>query len=500
MTQSTAAGRRMGLGALCDLIAPDRILGMPLGEVSGLAYDSRLVTAGTLFFAVPGEHVDGHDFVPTAVAAGAVAVVTEREIPDVPVPQLVVGRVRDALADAADAWFGHPSERLRTIGITGTDGKSTTGLLAVEVLAAGGRSPGLVGTIEMRVGAATERNALRATTPEALELQELLARMLDAGNDVAVIEATSHGLVQSRLRNCRFQVAVVTNLTHEHLDFHGSLEAYRDAKAMLVEEAPLAILNLDDAHYEAFRGRARGRVLTYGLSEGADVHGERVEAAADGTSFYARTASWEGPVHLPLAGAFNVSNALAVLALAEAEGIPADVAAETLGRVQPIPGRMERIDAGQPFAVIVDYAHTPDSLRKVLETLRPLTAGRLLAVFGSAGERDVAKRAVMGKLAAELADVVIVTDEDPRLEPPEQINEQIAEGARTGGAVDGTNLWVVADRREAIRHAIGLASAGDTVLLAGKGHEGSMIYGTEKRWWDEREVARQELAAAGYAG
>lgn len=489
----------MGLGALCDVIGPERIVGVPVGEIRGLAYDSRRVAAGFLFFAVPGEHVDGHDFVASAVQAGAAAVVTEREVADLGVPQLVVGRVRDALADAADAWFGRPSERLRTVGITGTDGKSTTGLLAVEALTAAGRRPGLIGTIEMRVGDVTETNALRATTPEALELQELLARMVTAGNDIAVVEATSHGLVQSRLRNCRFRVAIVTNLTHEHLDFHGSLEAYRDAKAILVEEAPQAILNRDDAHYEAFRARARGAVISYGLHESAEVRGADVRATADGTSFTARTPSWTGRVELPLAGAFNVSNALAVLALAEVERVAPEVAAAGLASARPIPGRMERIAAGQPFAVIVDYAHTPDSLAKVLETLRPLTPGRLIVVLGSAGERDVAKRAVMGGIAAQHADDVVVTDEDPRLEPPEEINEEIAAGARAHGASDGENLWIIGDRREAIRHAVGRAAAGDTVLLAGKGHEGSIIYGTEKRWWDEREVARQELAAAGYA-
>ena len=489
----------MGLGALCDVVGVERVIGLPAGEIRGLAYDSRQVEPGWLFFCVPGEHVDGHAFASAAVAGGAVAVVAERELPGLGVPQLIVGRVRDALADAADAWYGRPSERLHTIGITGTDGKTTTGFLVTEVLEAAGRRPGLVGTVEVRVGDRRLANASRATTPEALELQAFLAEMVAAGNETAVIEATSHGLAQSRVRNCRFRAGIVTNLTHEHLDFHGTLEAYRDAKAKLVEEAPTAILNRDDAHFEAFRRRARDRVTTYGLHPEAEVRAWDVDARPDGTAFRARTPSWEGVVRLPLPGAFNVSNALATLALAHAEGIDGSVAAEALGRVGAIPGRMERIAAGQPFGVIVDYAHTPDALEKVLRILRPLTTGRLIAVFGSAGERDVAKRPAMGKIAAELADIVIVSDEDPRLEPPDEINRAIADGARGAGALDGERLFVIADRRQAIRHAIGLAREGDTILLAGKGHEASMIYGTEKRWWDERQVAREELAAAGYA-
>jgi UDP-N-acetylmuramoyl-L-alanyl-D-glutamate--2,6-diaminopimelate ligase len=322
--------------------------------------------------------------------------------------------------------------------------------------------------------------------------------MLEAGNDSVVMEATSHGLAQSRVRNCRFRVAVVTNLTSEHLEFHGTPEAYRAAKAMLVEEAPIAVLNADDPSFGYFRDRARDRVVAYGTDARAHVRASDIDARADGTTFTATTPSWSGEVHLQLPGAFNVHNALAALALAEVEGVEAGAAAEALGTVEGVPGRMERIAAGQPFGVVVDYAHTADSLGKVLRTLRPLTNGRLIVVFGSAGERDRVKRPAMGKVAADLADLAVVTDEDPRLEDGHAINEAIAEGARSAGALDGTNLWVIDDRREAIAHAIGLAQAGDVILLAGKGHEGSMFYANEKRWWDEREVARQELAAAGF--
>ncbi len=488
-----------GLGELADAIAPERVVGVPVGEVSALAYDSRHADPGTLFFAVPGDHVDGHDFIADAVARGAIAVVAERETVGLAVPQLLVSRTRDALADAADWWFGRPSEKVEVIGVTGTDGKTTTCYLAVAALEAGGRKPGMIGTVAVRVGDEVRPNEDRNTTPEAPELQALLADMVEAGNDCVVMEATSHGLAQSRVRNCRFKVAIVTNVTSEHLEFHGTLEAYRAAKAMLVAEAPTSILNADDPSFGYFRERARDRVVTYGTDASAEVRVTDIQARADRTTFTATTPRWNGEVNLKLPGAFNVHNALAALALAEVEGVDVAAAAHALGTVGGVPGRMERINAGQPFGVVVDYAHTAESLEKVLRTLRPLTTGRLIVVLGSAGERDRVKRPALGRVAAELADRAVVADEDPRLEDPRVINEAIADGAREAGARDGENLWIIDDRRQAIAHAIGLAKAGDMILLAGKGHEGSIIYGTEKRPWDEREVARQELAAAGFA-
>jgi len=488
----------MGLGALTDVIAPDRVVGIPIGEITALAYDSRRVGAGTLFFAVPGVHVDGHDYVPEAIADGASAVVVERELNDVTVPQLVVDRTRRALADAADAWFGRPSEKLEVIGITGTDGKTTTSFLAVELLRAGGRHPGMIGTVVVDVGNERRPNDDRNTTPEAPELQELLAKMVEAGNDAVVMEATSHGLALERTRNCRFRVGVVTTVTSEHLEFHGSVAAYRAAKARLIEEAPIAILNVDDASYDDFRQRARDRVLTYGVDGPADLRANAVAADATGSRFRLTAPGWHGDVVLPMPGRFNVDNALAALTIAHVEGVAMDIAVDALAETRGVPGRMERIAAGQPFAVVVDYAHTADSLAKVLRMLRPVTEGRLIAVFGSAGERDPTKRPAMGRVAADLADLVVVTDEDPRLEDPRVINEAIADGARSAGARDGETLSVIDDRREAIAHAVGMAGAGDVILLAGKGHETSIFYGTEKRPWDDRTVARDALASLGW--
>lgn len=491
--------RRMGFGALTDVIGPERVVGLPIGEVTGLAYDSRAVTPGTLFFAVPGVHVDGHDFVAQAVERGAVGAVVERELADASVPQLIVDRSRRALADAADAWFGRPSEQLEVIGVTGTDGKTTVASLAAEMLLWCGRKPGEIGTVWTTVGGSREPNETRATTPESLELQALLARMVEAGNDVVVMEATSHGLALDRTRNCRFDIGAVTNVTSEHLEFHGTLEAYRAAKARLVEEAPIAVLNADDAAFGYFRDRAAGRVISYGIDAEADLRASALEADAGGTRFHLDSPRWHGSVDVALPGRFNVSNALAVLTIGEALGLDLGHAAQALADTAGVPGRMERIEAGQPFTLIVDYAHTADSLEKVLRILRPLTDGRLIVVFGSAGERDPTKRAPMGRIAAELADLAIVTDEDPRLEDPRVINEQIADGARSAGARDGETLRVIDDRREAIAHAVSVAGPGDIVLLAGKGHEASMFHGTEKRPWDDRTVAREALADAGWS-
>jgi UDP-N-acetylmuramoyl-L-alanyl-D-glutamate--2,6-diaminopimelate ligase len=288
----------------------------------------------------------------------------------------------------------------------------------------------------------------------------------------------------------------VTTVTSEHLEFHGTLEAYRAAKARLVEEAPVAILNADDGTFDYYRRRARDRVVTYGIGRPADVVATDVAEGVAGTRFVARGPSGNVDVQLQLPGRFNVYNGLAALALAEAMSLDPQAAARGVSGVAGVPGRMERIDCGQPFGVVVDYAHTADSLEKVLRVLRPLTSGRLIVAFGSAGERDRVKRPAMGAVAARLADVVIVTDEDPRLEDGHLINLEIADGARAAGA---RQLEVIDDRTAAIRRAVALAEPGDVVLLAGKGHEQSMIYGTEKRSWDDRRIARQELAAAGYA-
>jgi len=295
-------GGSMGLGALTDRIGPERVVGVPIGEITSLAYDSRLVNPGVLFFAVPGEHTDGHRYVPDAAEAGALAAVVEATLPEVDIPQLVVANSRHALADAADLWFGEPSSHLATIGVTGTNVKTTVTALCAQILAAAGQRPGVLGTVHVPIGDRLEDNLARATTPEALELQELLARMVAAGNQTAVIETSSHGLALGRVRNCRYRAAVFTNLTHEHLEFHGTFEAYRDAKALLVEEAPLAILNRDDPSWPVFRERARDRVLSYGVHEQADVRASDLRIRADGSRVAVMAPEWGGTLEIPLPG------------------------------------------------------------------------------------------------------------------------------------------------------------------------------------------------------
>jgi UDP-N-acetylmuramoyl-L-alanyl-D-glutamate--2,6-diaminopimelate ligase len=510
------------LGGLVDrLAATGRLTGTRLGghpaarrdlgatQVSGVTHDSRTVAPGTVFVAIAGDHVDGHDFVDAAVAAGAAAVIVERPLPDVLVAQLVVDAARPALAEAAAWWYGDPSQALTVVGITGTDGKTTTSWLAVAALEAAGRRTGMIGTIATRVGGTTAAHAAHATTPEAPELQATLRAMADAGDEIAVIETTSHGLALDRVGAVQYDVAILTNLTHEHLELHGTWEAYRDAKlslfARLGGEDTTGIVNLDDPSAGAFIGvtrDARARVITYGTDPAADIRASRVREDASGLHVTA-----EGPdgatadLDLQLAGRFNVHNALAVVALGHALGLDAVAVREGLGSLDRVPGRMERLEVGQPFGVIVDFAHSPASLATVLDLLAPAAAARgggLIAVFGSAGERDTAKRSVMGRIAGERCRLVVVTDEDPRGEDREAILDEIGRGAEAAGRRRGHDLLLIADRRAAIAAAFEAARSGDIVLLAGKGHEQSIIGPDGDITWDERAEAEAALAALGY--
>lgn len=505
--------RNVRAGPAAGPAQPATVAAVP---VRGVAYDSRRVGPGTLFVAVPGLHVDGHEYAPGAVAAGASALVVEQPLEALAVPQLVVKRSQFALATAAAWWERWPARELGVIGVTGTDGKTTTTFLVAAILASAGLPAGLVGTVEIGIGGRRAPNEARTTTPEAPELQGFLRAMVEAGDRFAVLEATSHGLALERVGEIAFDVGVLTNLTHEHLEFHGTHEAYRTAKRSLFERLAVtaenpdkgwgkqAVLNRDDRWFAEFAAAARdsgARILTYGADPAADVRVSAVEEDARHLRLGIATARWRGDVALRLAGRFNVHNALAAAAVGEALGLDPGAIRAGLESVAGVPGRMERIDLGQPFGVIVDYAHTPDSLEKVLQILAPVAAaagGGLIAVFGSAGERDVVKRPLMGRIAGDRARLVVVTDEDPRLEDRQAILEQIAGGARAAGRVDGRDLLVVADRDAAIAAAFERARPGDVVLLAGKGHEGSIIYGTEKRPWDDREAARRALRALGH--
>jgi len=500
-------GRPAGSAALADI------------AVTGVTDDSREAVGGSLFVAIAGEHADGHDFATAAVRQGAAALIVERPLPEVAAAQIVVDASRPALATAAAWWYGDPSHELTVVGITGTDGKTTTAYLAVAALEAAGRRAGMIGTIATRVGGRTEAHVAHATTPAAPELQATLRAMVDAGDDVAVIETTSHGLALDRVASVAYDVAILTNLTHEHLELHGTWEAYRDAKLSLFDRlratrdvrkphpvAPAAIVNLDDPSAGAFIGTARdagARVLTYGTETAADIRAGHISEDAHGLR-----AEIEGPggaatLDLRLAGRFNVHNALAVVALGEVLDLDPAAVRTGLASLQGVPGRMERIEVGQPFGVVVDFAHSPASLQTVLDLLAPAAAARgggLIAVFGSAGERDTAKRPQMGRIAGERARLVIVTDEDPRGEDREAILDEIARGAEAAGRRRGQDLQLIADRRTAIATAFEAARPGDIVLLAGKGHERSIIGRDGEQSWDEGATALDLLAELGYGG
>lgn len=475
-------------------------------EITALAYDSRKVTEGGLFIAVPGTHTDGRRFLGEAARRGAVAALGEpaEDMQEFPLPYIEVQDVRRALADLSCAFYGYPAQQLCTIGITGTDGKTTTSNLISTILEAAGRRNGLMTTANFKIGEQEWENATRQSTLEALEIQQFLRRLLDAGITHAVIEATSHGLELQRVRGCAFDVGVVTNITHEHLDFHKTIEAYRRAKARLFEMLdpardkglgcrPVAILNRDDVSYEVLKPYCRVPILDYGIETPAAVRAVDVQLHAASTRFRVILPDMEYPIETQLVGRFNVSNCLAAIAATYSQGVPMETIAQALARAHSVAGRMERIDEGQPFAVIVDYAHTPDSLEKVLATLRPLTRGKLMVVFGSAGERDRQKRPAMGRIAAQMADFFVITDEDPREEDRESILRAIAAGAEAAGKRQGRDFLCIADRTEAIAAAFTHAQAGDTVLLAGKGHEQSIIIGREKLPWDDRQAAREQL-------
>ncbi len=506
-----------------------QIIGSTTHNVTGLVYDSRQVQPGNVFVAIKGFHVDGHAYIHQAVQRGATAVVvdarywTDATCPPVagghPYTLVVVPNSRVALAALAAAFYGYPAQRLGVVGVTGTKGKSTTTALISQVLEGGGYRTGMITTVDFKVGERQWINTTRQSTPEAPEVQALLREMVDAGCVYAVLEATSHALSErwNRLGFCAFDVAVFLNVTHEHLDYHGSLEQYRRDKTrlftMLKSEAvdsagpvvpaktqKVAIVNADDPHHNMFLAAAptSARSLTYALDAPADIRGRVVALSAVDSQVHVTTPWGTGMLHLPLPGVFNVLNALAALSVALTQSVPLEQALATLGQAQSIRGRMERIEQGQPFGVIVDYAHNPDSFEQVLRMLRPLTSGKLIAVFGSAGERDREKRPLQGAIAARYCDLLILTDEDPRQEDRQAIINEIAVGVEQGGKVAGSGYLSVPDRAEAIRVAFGRAQAGDLVVLLGKGHEGSIEYAEYTLAWDEAAQARLALQELGY--
>lgn len=482
--------------------------------VDAIEHDSRQAKPGTLFVAVPGFTVDGHQFLAQVAAAGASGVIVQADhaeamsaLPE-PVAVISVAATRPALASAAAWFYGHPGREMTVIGITGTDGKTTTSHMLTSVLEAAGGVVGRLGTVDTYLPGEAGKVTDRMTTPEAPEVQRLLRRMADAGCEFAVVESTSHGLALNRLDHCEYDVAVFTNITGDHLDFHKTFEAYREAKGLLFAALETstdkgfpksAVVNVDDPSASAMLWRTSATPIRFGLdSRVADVTARNIVLRPDGTDFRIEAGGERADTSIRLPAVFNVMNALAATGAGLACGAQLPQIARGLAQCAGVPGRMERIEAGQPFEVIVDYAHTGDAVRKVLEVLRDVTRGELLIVVGAAGERDPGRRFGVGRAAAEGADFAVFTNEDPRSEDPAAIVREIGRHAEGAGRVRGRDFVEIEDRRDAIRVALERAKPGDVVVIAGKGHEKSIVFGTHSVPWDDRDVAREELARLGH--
>ena len=475
--------------------------------------DSRKVTPGALFVAMSGGSADGHKYIPMAIEHGAAAVVGEQEINGLAVPYIRVENSRQSLAYLSAAFFDFPARKMTMLGVTGTDGKTTTCNILYQILLAAGYRTGMISTVNAVIGDEVLDTGFHVTTPEAPEVQAYLARMVAAGLTHVVLETTSHGWAQYRSDACEFDIGLVTNVTHEHLDYHGSYENYLAAKARLFTSLKdtlpktagnfrLAVFNRDDSSYERLRGLISTPLASYGLGPDADVRAENIFQSPQGIRFTACGAGFRFEVSAHLYGLYNVSNCLAALT-ASLLGlkIEPDAIARGIANLSGVPGRMEQIDLGQNFTAIVDFAHTPNALKVSLETARQMLqggqnpSGRVIAVFGSAGLRDKQKRRMMAEVSSELADISILTAEDPRTESLEGILEEMAAGARGKGGVEGRTFWRVPDRGEAIRQALRMARPGDLVIACGKGHEQSMCFGVTEYDWDDRTAMRAALSA-----
>lgn len=475
-------------------------------EITNITADSRQVTTGAIFVAVPGLTTDGWQFLNDAVDRGALILVGEGPDPDLEVPYIKVNESRRALAYLAAAWNGYPARQLVMIGVTGTDGKTTTTNLIYEILRIANVKTGMISSVKAVIGQLEMATGSHVTTPSALEVQKHLAEMVAAGMTHCVLETTSHGLAQHRVLGCDFDLAVATNITHEHLDYHGSFDQYRKSKRMLFESLEfsalkqsdierMAILNRDDSSHNFLKTGLHVPVQDYGLHQDANVRAQAVRVSSKGLVFEIMTDNYVQPIESSLIGGYNVANILAAFSVAvEGLGISPATAARGIANMQHVPGRMEAIDLGQSFEAMVDFAHTPNSTRRVLETAHDITEGKIIAILGSAGLRDREKRKLMAAVAAELADRVILTAEDPRTESLTAILAEMAEGAQGQGAEEGTEFWRIEDRGDAMRFAISIAQPGDLILALGKGHEQSMAFGEIEYPWDDRTAFRAALS------
>jgi UDP-N-acetylmuramoyl-L-alanyl-D-glutamate--2,6-diaminopimelate ligase len=491
-------GKGVRIDGLLRFLPVREVHGEPAAEVRDVTCDSREAGPGFLFVAVRGFHADGHAFLAEAEARGAAGAIVERADPSRRFPQIVVSDSRLALGVAAAEVHGNPSRVLLLLGVTGTNGKTTVTYLVRSIFENVGWRSGVIGTL----GYAWEGGSLPApnTTPSPDLIHRVLARMLGDGVRMAAMEATSHAVALRRLVALRFRAMALTNVTRDHLDFHGSEEAYRREKSRLFlpgeladdrVEVESAVLNAEDETGARLLAASPLPRIGYGTCAGADLRATAVRSGIEGTNLRLAYGGEEAEARFPIPGAYNVANALAAVGLALRGGLSLAEAAAGLAECQAPPGRMERVDRGQPFGVLIDYAHTPDGFVQILDTLRPLTPGRLLVVFGCGGDRDRGKRPIMGRIAAEKADLVFLTDDNPRSEDPDSIRREVERGLREGGGVFET----IPDREEAIARAFSLARKGDTVVLAGKGAERYQIVGNERRPWNERSAAERLLDA-----
>lgn len=483
----------MQLKDLLPALNPLTIKGALNTLFSGIAYDSRQVKPGFIFVAIPGFKVDGHQYIAQAIKNGAVAVIVENSITS-DIPTIQVANSRIALAQAAAMLYRHPARKLRLVGITGTNGKTTTTYLVAAIYKAAGQRTGLVGTIQNLIG--SKELPATNTTPESLDLQQLLADMVNAGLTHGVMEVSSHALALHRTQGLHFDAAMFTNISQDHLDFHRDMEDYAAAKAKLFAAASLAVINADDSQAARMIAASPGQVVTYGLHQTADVGAKEIQVTAQGVSFTTTGKFGEHQLNLKLTGEFNVYNVLAAFTLGMAQGYDISLVKSALEEINGVAGRFELVDSGQPFGVVVDYAHTPDGLENVLKAAKGLTDKKLITVFGCGGDRDVSKRPLMGKIATSYSDLAIITSDNPRTEQADKIIADILTGVTNN---DGRQYQVLPDRQEAIVAAINAAAPGDIVMIAGKGHENYQIIGTTKYNFDDRIEAQKALTDLGYS-
>jgi UDP-N-acetylmuramoyl-L-alanyl-D-glutamate--2,6-diaminopimelate ligase len=491
----------MQLKQLVEHLTPVSVEGSLEGEVAGIAYDSRRITPGMLFVAIPGQNTDGHEFIGPALDRGASAIVCERNgIASQKATRIKVKDVREALARLASGYYQNPSSKLKVIGVTGTNGKTTVSFMIKAMLEQAGIKTGLMGTVHYEIG---ERVIpAQRTTPEALEVQQMMAQMLRAGCQACVMEVSSHALEQKRVLGVEFDVAIFTNLTHDHLDYHKTMENYFVAKAKLFQaikegrKKAAAVINIDDTFGARLASQTKAEVmLTYGIDQRAKVKATQIQMSAAGSRFTVETAEQKFQCRVPLIGRHNIYNSLAAIGAGLALKLKSAEIQQALNTMPAVPGRLQRVEAGQPFGVYVDYAHTDDALRNVLRTVKEITDGRILLAFGCGGNRDAAKRSKMGRIAAEMADFTVITSDNPRKEVPERIAAQIEEGYRS---VRQEGYIIELDRQRALAQLLGKAEAGDTVLIAGKGHETYQEFHDTVVPFDDRVHAREALEQLGY--